>query len=96
MSRSAVLKILKKFKKDHSEQYGILLIGLFGSVAREEATENSDVDIVIKITTPDPFKIVHIKEDLEIQLKQRVDIVRLRDKMNTFLKKRIEKDAIYV
>lgn len=96
MSRAEILQILKNFKKDHSKEYGILLIGLFGSVARDEATENSDVDVVIKIATPDPFKIVHIKEDLEIQLKQRVDIVRLRDKMNAFLKKRIEKDAIYV
>ncbi|MCK5760815.1 MAG: nucleotidyltransferase domain-containing protein [Candidatus Delongbacteria bacterium] len=96
MSRSAILQILKNFKKDHSKKYGILLIGLFGSVARDEATVNSDVDVVVKMETPDMFKIVHIKEDLEAQLKQRVDIVRLRDKMNVLLRKRIEKDAIYV
>jgi uncharacterized protein len=39
-------------------------MGIFGSVARDEATELSDVDIVVKTKIPDPFTVVHIKEDL--------------------------------
>ena len=96
MSRSEIIEILKDFKKNHAKKYGILLIGIFGSVARDEATENSDVDIVIKTETPNPFNIVHIKENLEIQLNKKVDIVRLRDNMNPFLLKRIKKEAVYV
>ncbi len=42
------------------------------------------------------FALVHIKEDLQDILSKRVDIVRVRDKMNPFLKNRIEKEAIYV
>ena len=53
-------------------------------------------NIVVKTETPDPFKIVHIKENLETQLNRHVDIVRLRDNMNTFLIERIKKEAIYV
>ena len=56
----------------------------------------SDVDIVLKTETPDLFNIVHIKEDLEEQLHLPVDIVRLREKMNPFLRKRIDKEAVYV
>ena len=96
MSRSDILKILKNFKKTHSEKYGILELGLFGSVARDQATEKSDVDIFLKTKTPDPFNIVHIKDDLEELLHQHVDIVRLREKMNPLLKTRIEQEAVYV
>ncbi|MCK5132032.1 MAG: nucleotidyltransferase domain-containing protein [Candidatus Sabulitectum sp.] len=96
MSRFEVLQILEKFKVNNAQEYGVLLIGVFGSVARDEATPTSDVDIVVKTETPDPFKIVHLKEYLELQMNRHVDIVRLRESMNPFLKKRIRKEAIYV
>ena len=96
MSRSDIINILKDFKNHHAEEYGILLLGIFGSVARDEAKETSDVDIVLKTKTPDPYNIVHIRDDLEKQLHHRVDVVRIRDNMNPFLKKRIEKEVVYV
>jgi predicted nucleotidyltransferase len=68
----------------------------FGSVARDEAKDGSDVDVVIRMKTPDPYFVVHIKEALEQRLDHHVDIVRLREKMNSFLKQRIEKEAVYV
>lgn len=96
MSRSEIVQILKDFKKNYALKYGIMLIGVFGSVARDEATDKSDVDIVVKTATPDPFNIVHIKEDLETRLNQHVDIVRMRDNMSPLLLERIKKEAIYV
>ena len=96
MHRSEILCILKDFKNNHAAEYGINKIGVFGSVARDQATEQSDVDIVVKTETPDPFNIVHIKDDLENLTGHHVDIIRLRTNMNTFLLKRIEKEAVYV
>ena len=96
MNRSNLLLQLEHFKKDNGQKYGILSIGIFGSFARNQATELSDVDIVVRTETPDPFTIVHIKEDLEKQLHLPVDIVRIRRKMNPFLRNRIEKEAVYV
>lgn len=96
MSKIKILELLKKFKEKYAIQYGIEQMGIFGSVARDEATESSDVDVVVKIKTPNPFIIVHIKDDLERQLQQEVDIVRFRDTMNPFLKKRIEAEVVYV
>jgi len=96
MSRSDIIQQLKAFKELRAEEYGIQAMGVFGSVARYEATENSDVDIVVKIKVPNPYIIVHIKEEIAEQLQLSVDIVRFRDKMNSFLKKRIEQDVIYV
>lgn len=96
MDRSNLLDKLESFKNDNEQKYGILAIGIFGSFARDQATEFSDVDIVVRIEIPDPFIIVHIKKELEGEFHMPVDIVRLREKMNPFLKDRIEKEAVYV
>jgi predicted nucleotidyltransferase len=96
MSREEILKILKAFKEECAGRYGILTLGVFGSVARDDVKEASDVDVVLRTKTPDPYNIVHIKEDLEQRLNVRVDLVRLRDRMNPSLAKRIEVESIYV
>ena len=96
MDKEKLLQILKEYKRVNAKKYGIMALGIFGSFAREDATTASDVDIVLEIISPDLFQIVHIKEDLEAKLLLPVDIVRLREKMNPFLKKRIEKEAVYV
>ena len=96
MKRDDILAILREFKRDYAEKYGILEIGVFGSTARDEAGEESDVDICIKTKTPNPFALVHIKEDIEEMVRKHVDIVRVRDKMNPFLRERIEKEGLYV
>ncbi len=45
---------------------------------------------------PGHFNLVHIKDELESLFNKTIDIVRTCEKMNPFLKKHIEKDAIYV
>ncbi len=96
MERKLAINILETFKNKNKDKYGIEAIGLFGSVARDEAKNSSDVDICIKTTKADLFTMVHIKEELEELMSSHIDIVRVRDKMNPFLKNRIEKEAIYV
>jgi len=96
MKRDDILAILRNFKRDYAEKYGIVEIGIFGSFARDEAGEDSDVDICIKTETPNPFALVHIKEDIEALVRKRVEIVRVRDKMNPFLRERIEREGRYV
>jgi len=91
-----IITALREFMKARSAHYRLLEMAVFGSVAREEATEASDVDIAVRTETADPYNIVHLKEALESHLRCRVDIVRLREQMNPRLKKRIEREAIYV
>lgn len=40
------LQLLKQFKEANAKRYGIQKMGLFGSVARGEHTEDSDVDVL--------------------------------------------------
>jgi len=96
MSHTEILKILTAFKETCAEQYGIISLGLFGSAARDESQANSDIDIVIKLKKQDLFNMIGIKQDLQETLHTNVDVISYREKMNTFLKNRIDKEAIYV
>jgi len=51
-------------------------IGIFGSVARGENTENSDIDILYLLKDAvGLFKIVRIKDNLEEKLNRKVDLI---------------------
>lgn len=80
----------------NASKYGITRMGIFGSVARGEQTEESDVDVYLETNTPNLFALVHIKEELQILFGCNVDVVRLRKRMDSLLKNRIEKEGIYV
>ena len=95
MGRQDILKILDLYKKEVANEYKITQIGIFGSIARGEANDESDIDVVIRISEPDFFTLAGIKNDLEDRLKKSVDIVTYTDTMNSFLKKRIDREAVY-
>ncbi|MBU4485804.1 MAG: nucleotidyltransferase domain-containing protein [Candidatus Delongbacteria bacterium] len=96
MSKEAVLKILRTFREKNGHRFHLLKLGLFGSYAKGTQNENSDIDIVVEIPKQDFFELFDIKQELEKDLKKSVDVISYREKMNGFLKKRIEKEAIYV
>jgi predicted nucleotidyltransferase len=96
MNRDEILLLLYRYKERNCKKYSIINIGLFGSGSRRTMNEQSDIDIVVELEDPDMFNLISIKQDLEEELNRAVDIVRYREKMNTFLKAKIEKEAIYV
>ncbi|MFH1777950.1 MAG: nucleotidyltransferase domain-containing protein [Candidatus Omnitrophota bacterium] len=96
MNLKEIIEYLKKFKEQNKDKYHIKRLGIFGSVARGTANNNSDIDIVVVLSKQDLFEIIGIKQSLEENLKLPVDIVSYREKMNSFLKNRINKEAIYV
>ena len=48
LSREDVLELLRSHKGVLRERFGVTEISLFGSFARDEATEDSDVDVVVE------------------------------------------------
>jgi predicted nucleotidyltransferase len=54
------------------------------------------VDIVVKMNTPNLFKLSRMRIELEERLNQHVDLVSYRPRMNAFLKERIDQEACYV
>lgn len=95
-STSEYISILKDYMTRNAAKYGIIRMGIFGSVARGEQKEDSDVDICLETSKPNMFALVHIKEDLQALFGCNVDIVRLREHMDALLRSRIEKEGIYV
>ncbi len=93
--KNEILSSLKEITPTLSEKYGVTRIGIFGSVARDGGSEESDVDIVYEMRRPNLFTVVHLKAELERILHFPVDLVRYRERMNPLLKKRIEKEAVY-
>jgi predicted nucleotidyltransferase len=65
ITRQQALNRLQRFKDEDGPKYGIVSLGIFGSLARNQATNKSDVDVVIETLNTDAFQIVHLKEDLE-------------------------------
>jgi len=96
VERNEIIRTLRGFVEMNRDRYAIIRIGVFGSAARDNMNEQSDIDVVVELGKPDLFYLVGIKQDLEEKFHMPVDIVRYRDRMNAFLKKRIDKEAIYV
>ncbi|HHV85720.1 MAG TPA: nucleotidyltransferase family protein [Petrimonas sp.] len=95
-TKNEYIQLLHSSDKLLSQQFGVRSLRLFGSVARDEHTSASDVDICVETETPNPFLIMDLKEYLENLFGCSVDIVRFRENMNPYLKERIEKEGIYV
>lgn len=96
MKKEQILDFLAQHKQDFFDRYRISRLALFGSFARGENRDDSDIDIAIETDLRDYFKLYDFKEELEKQFRTKVDIVRLRKKMNPVLKKRIDNEGMYV
>ena len=96
MTTNELIMHLKQIKGELKSRFGIEEIALFGSYARDEATEQSDVDIaILKMQKKDIVKRLEAKAFLEAKLNKKIDMGYL-DSMQTFIKNRIKKDLIYV
>ncbi len=95
-SKTEILNLLRKYKPKAQREYGLTRLGIFGSVARDEQTVDSDVDVCYEGTVPSLLTLDKIQTELEQLFGCKVDMVRLRDNMNGLLRQRILRDGIYV
>lgn len=96
MTRSELLTKLISVKDELQQQFGIEEIALFGSYSRNEAQNDSDVDIaIISMREKNYFTLIEAMKYLENRLQKKVDI-GFFDSMRPFVKKRIKEEMIYV
>ncbi|MGD9718687.1 MAG: nucleotidyltransferase family protein [Sulfurimonadaceae bacterium] len=95
MNKEYILDFLKTHKQELLHRFSLTKIGLFGSYAKDMATENSDIDIVIESKKKDFFLREDLKEYLEANFKTPVDVGYL-DSIREYYKTKIEQDIIYV
>jgi len=88
--------ILHQHADELGKRYGIANLAVFGSVARGEATENSDIDIFAEVTRPIGMIALCAAENyLTELLETKVDLV-LRRSIRNELRDRIIGEAIAV
>lgn len=87
---------LKDFKAKFGMKYGIEKLGIFGSVARSENTEQSDIDIVVEVRKPSLSLMYELREALKALFGCEVDLVRYRESLRPLFKANIQNDVIYV
>ncbi|PHQ92149.1 MAG: nucleotidyltransferase [Sulfurimonas sp.] len=100
MTKSIILHYLKNKKEELHNKYGIVSLGLYGSYARDEATDKSDIDIFYErdnnFELDSGLEFMNINEQLADDLHVRkVDFVSLTF-MNPIIKYYAKKDFIYV
>jgi uncharacterized protein len=85
-SRESIINMLRNIAND--EQFGNIQIGLFGSYAREEQTNNSDIDLVLKSTKPLLLVYDGIENILQTYVKENLglecDIVDYADLLDDY------------
>ena len=94
-TRNEYIHLLRSQEAVLRQDYGIRSLRLFGSVAREQQTEQSDIDVCVEMD-PEPFVRLHVKDYLERLLGCSVDVIRKHQHMNSFLLNQIDKEGIYV
>ncbi len=70
-----ILSILKAKKPELEKRYPICELGLFGSYARDDYNENSDIDILVDFNGPIGIGFISLAHELEDLFNKKVDLV---------------------
>ena len=96
MTRDELLQIVREHKPVLRERFGVMSLSLFGSFARDEGRDESDVDVLVEYDGPATsksfFGVLFYLEDL---LGRRVDLVTnkaLRKEIRPY----VERDLVVV
>jgi predicted nucleotidyltransferase len=96
MNRDEVLRILAVHAGALQKQFGVRSLSLFGSVARDEATNFSDVDLLVEFARPTGyFGLIALQERLEALLGCKVDVGTARS-LKPRVRARVLKESIHV
>jgi predicted nucleotidyltransferase len=95
MQRDEIIRLLSERRAD-LERFSVKSLAFFGSVARDEAREDSDVDMLVEFVEPPSFTLfMDFKFFLEDLLGYQVHLVTHKA-LKPRLRTRVEKEAIHV
>lgn len=93
--KEQILSLLKQQLPYLKQNFKVKSIGLFGSYAREEQTEKSDIDMLIEFEAPVGFfKFIELEDYLSGKLGAKVDLVT-PDALKLLIKPYIMAEAVY-
>ncbi len=94
-NKEKVLKILSDNKEVLYSKYPIQSMAIFGSVSRNEHSENSDVDVLVEFNDKIGIRFIDLADEIENLLNQKVDLVSKNAVKPKYLRS-IKKDLTYV
>lgn len=96
MVTQEIVTFLKEHKTEIQEKFGATRIGLAGSYARGDATEESDIDIVVELQSVNKFRsFFYLLYYLQDAFGKRVDLVT-ESSLKPLVRKAVLKDIMYV
>ena len=91
-----ILVSLKKLKREVAKEYSVKTIGVFGSVARNEQTGQSDIDLLVEFSRPVGFvTFMRLENFLSERLGKQVDLVT-PDSLKPVIRQDVLSEVIYV
>jgi len=90
-----IVRILRRHKPELQKKYPISQLGVFGSYARGDAAEGSDIDIAVEIIGPMGLSFIAMADEIENLFGIKVDVVPKRSIKPDYLPY-VEKDIVYV
>ena len=82
------------------EKYKVRTFSAFGSVVRDDYSEDSDIDFVVDFEETDPFKYTdlyfQLKENLENLLQRQIDLIEERGIKNQFFRKELDSTKVLI
>lgn len=99
LTKDQAIKLLHDSYPYLSAEYGVLKIGLFGSYAKGQPTETSDVDVVVEFARPIGLRFIELSEYLETLFGKKVDLLTptgIREIRVASVARNIEESLLYV
>lgn len=90
-----VKSTLTQLKPELMSKYGVSSLGLFGSIVRDDFTDQSDIDIVVSFIEPIGVEFIDLADELEEKLNRKVDLVS-RNGIKQRYYEAIEPEILYV
>ena len=82
LNKKDVIKKLHKYKHASEHCHNVKALGVFGSYAKGENTNKSDIDVFVVFKKPRMFDLVNIQKDLRSVFGKNVDVVAVTKSMN--------------
>ncbi len=98
-THNSTLELIKEKYSYLSDEFGVEKIGIFGSVAKEAARGESDIDIIVKLRKPIGLKFIELVEYLESLFNTKVDVLTQEGINNIRIKEiadDIKRNIVYV
>lgn len=75
MTKNEIVNKLRELKPLLAKEYAVKEIGLFGSFANGDASENSDIDLLVEFYQPNGWRFFSLEIYLEKVFGRKIDLV---------------------